>query len=61
MIKAVVQSFYYALKLQLEFVILNKFRDVIAKGGLAPQDLDVVLEEPKSDLSKDSSSPLSLA
>ena len=34
MLKAVVQSFYYALKLQLEFVILNKFRDVIAKGGL---------------------------
>ena len=56
MLKAVVQSFYYALKLQLEFVILNKFRDVIAKGGLTPGDLDVVAEQPKFDLSD--SSPL---
>ncbi|KAN0068871.1 hypothetical protein V8E54_013040 [Elaphomyces granulatus] len=62
MIKAVVQSFFYALKLQLEFVILNKFRDVISRGGLTPQDLDIVEQEPKSDLSKDSSTlPLSPA
>jgi len=56
MLKAVVQSFFYALKLQLEFVILNKFRDVIAKGGLTPGDLDVVEQQPKLDLSD--SSPL---
>jgi hypothetical protein len=62
MIKALCQSFYYALKLQLEFVILNQFRDVIANGGLTGQDLDIVQEEPKSDLSKDSStSPLAPA
>jgi len=56
MLKAVVQSFFYALKLQLEFVILNKFLDVIAKGGLTPGDLDVVEQQPKLDLSD--SSPL---
>ncbi|OXV07938.1 hypothetical protein Egran_04298 [Elaphomyces granulatus] len=56
MLKAVVQSFYYALKLQLEFVILNKFRDVIANGGLTPGGLDVVEQQPKFDLSDSPSS-----
>ncbi|KAN0076196.1 hypothetical protein V8E54_006338 [Elaphomyces granulatus] len=45
MLKAIVQSFYYSLKLQLEFVILNKFREVIAKGGLTPRDLDLIDSE----------------
>jgi hypothetical protein len=56
MLKAVVQSFFYALKLQLEFVILNKFRDVIANGGLTPGGLDVVEQQPKFDLSDSPSS-----
>jgi hypothetical protein len=60
-LKALLQSFFYVLKLQLEFVILNKFRDVIANGGLTAQYLDVVEERPKSDLSRDSTSPFSPA
>jgi hypothetical protein len=56
MLKAVVQSFFYALKLQLEFVILNKFRDVIANGGLTTGGLDVVEQQPKFDVSDSPSS-----
>ena len=41
-LKAVIHSFVYAFKLQLEFVILNEFRDGIAKGGLAPRGLDAL-------------------
>ena len=41
MLKVIVQSFFYSLKLQLEFVILNRFREVIAKGGLTSRDLDL--------------------
>jgi len=44
-LKAVIHSFVYAFKLQLEFVILNQFRDVIAKGGLAPRGLDALQGE----------------
>ncbi|KAF2760118.1 hypothetical protein EJ05DRAFT_483901 [Pseudovirgaria hyperparasitica] len=33
-LKAVMHSFVYAFKLQLEFVILNEFRERIAKNGL---------------------------
>lgn len=39
-LKAVLHSFVYAFKLQLEFVILNEFREVIAKGGIAPKGLN---------------------
>ena len=41
-LKAVIHSFVYAFKLQLEFVILNQFKDVIANGGLAPKGLQVL-------------------
>jgi len=41
-LKAVLHSFVYAFKLQLEFVILNEFREVIAKGGIAPRGLDAL-------------------
>lgn len=44
-LKAVIHSFVYAFKLQLEFVILNQFRDVIAKGGLAPRGLEALQAE----------------
>jgi hypothetical protein len=44
-LKAVIHSFVYAFKLQLEFVILNQFRDVIAKGGLAPRGLNALQGE----------------
>ncbi|RDW60270.1 hypothetical protein BP5796_11876 [Coleophoma crateriformis] len=54
-LKAVVHSFIYALKLQLEFVILNQFRHVIAKGGLAPRGLDAL------ELNNDSNSPTPLS
>jgi hypothetical protein len=40
-LKAVIHSFVYAVKLQLEFVILNKFRKV-SKRGLAPRGLDAI-------------------
>jgi hypothetical protein len=39
-LKAILQSFFYAVKLRLEFVILNQFRDVIAKS--VPTDLGTV-------------------
>jgi len=38
-LKAVIHSFVYAFKLQLEFVILNELRHV-AKGGLASRSLN---------------------
>ncbi|KAN0072693.1 hypothetical protein V8E54_008807 [Elaphomyces granulatus] len=38
-LKAVIHSFVYAFKLQLEFVILNKLRHV-SKGGLTPRSLN---------------------
>ena len=41
-LKAVIHSFVYAFKLQLEFVILNQFRYVIADGGLAPKGLETL-------------------
>ncbi|KAL1968841.1 hypothetical protein VTN77DRAFT_1202 [Rasamsonia byssochlamydoides] len=44
-LKAVIHSFVYAFKLQLEFVILNEFREVIAKGGLAPRGLDAMQDD----------------
>jgi hypothetical protein len=44
-LKAVIHSFVYAFKLQLEFVILNQFRDVIANGGLAPRGLEALQAE----------------
>jgi len=44
-LKAVLHSFVYAFKLQLEFVILNQFREVIAKGGIAPRGLDALQVE----------------
>ncbi len=50
-LKAVIHSFIYAFKLQLEFVILNQFKDVVANGGLAPKGLDALperLESPPS-------------
>lgn len=43
-LKAVIHSFVYGFKLQLEFVILNEFREVIAKG--APRGLDALNGEP---------------
>jgi hypothetical protein len=66
-LKAVIHSFVYALKLQLEFVILNKFRDVVAKG--APQGLDALhgqdfmvhIPESKTTLSNSSHSSRPLA
>lgn len=45
MLKAVIHSFVYAFKLQLEFVILNEFREVIAKGGLAPLQLNGIQDD----------------
>jgi len=39
-LKAVIHSFVYAFKLQLEFVILNQFRDVIAKV-VSPQEVSM--------------------
>jgi hypothetical protein len=44
-LKAVLHSFVYAFKLQLEFVILNEFREVIAKGGIAPRGLEALQVE----------------
>jgi len=41
-LKAVLHSFVYAFKLQLEFVILNQFKEVIAKGGIAPRGLEAL-------------------
>lgn len=40
-LQVVIQSFVYAFKLQLEFVILNKFTK-LSKGGLAPRGLDAL-------------------
>jgi len=37
-LKAVIHSFVYAFKLQLEFVILNEFK-AVSQGGLAPRSL----------------------
>lgn len=51
-LKAVIHSFVYAFKLQLEFVVLNEFREV-TKGGLAPRHLNQDLIEsgiPSSDI-----------
>ncbi len=44
-LKAVLHSFVYAFKLQLEFVILNQFKDVIANGGIAPRGLEAIQAE----------------
>lgn len=38
LMKAVASSFCYAIKIKLEFVVLNQLMD-IAKGGLAPREL----------------------
>ncbi|CZT03076.1 uncharacterized protein RAG0_09950 [Rhynchosporium agropyri] len=50
-LKAVLHSFVYAFKLQLEFVILNQFKDVIANGGIAPRGLEAMQAEQKNHLS----------
>ncbi|KAH8701647.1 hypothetical protein BGW36DRAFT_445254 [Talaromyces proteolyticus] len=42
-LKAVIHSFVYALKLQLEFVILNEFREVVAKS--APRGLNAFSDQ----------------
>ncbi|CRG89259.1 hypothetical protein PISL3812_06295 [Talaromyces islandicus] len=42
-LKSFIHSFVYALKLQLEFVILNEFREVVSR--LAPQLNDVDLNQ----------------
>lgn len=46
-LKAVIHSFVYAFKLQLEFVILNQFKEVVATGGLAPKGLDALQDLPE--------------
>ncbi|KAG4415709.1 hypothetical protein IFR04_011166 [Cadophora malorum] len=50
-LKAVLHSFVYAFKLQLEFVILNQFKDVIANGGIAPRGLEAMQAEQNDNLS----------
>lgn len=50
-LKAVLHSFVYAFKLQLEFVILNQFKDVIANGGIAPRGLEAMQQEQNGGLS----------
>ena len=40
-LKAVIHSFVYAFKLQLEFVILNEFK-AVSQGGLAPRGLQTL-------------------
>lgn len=50
-LKAVLHSFVYAFKLQLEFVILNQFKDVIANGGIAPRGLEAMQAEQNNNLS----------
>lgn len=42
-LKSFIHSFVYALKLQLEFVILNEFREVLARQ--APQFIDMDLDQ----------------
>lgn len=42
-LKSFIHSFAYALKLQLEFVILNEFREVLSK--MAPQSNDFNLDQ----------------
>lgn len=59
-LKAVIHSFIYALKLQLEFVILNQFRDVLAKGGMVPSGLTILQLSPQPTVSPPST-PCSLA
>jgi hypothetical protein len=44
-LKAVIQSFVYAFKLQLEFVILNQLREVIEKGGHGHDFLTAPLDD----------------
>jgi hypothetical protein len=41
-LKAVLHSFVYAVKLQLEFVILNDVKDMARRGTLAPSTLPTV-------------------
>ncbi|CZT51936.1 uncharacterized protein RSE6_13163 [Rhynchosporium secalis] len=50
-LKAALHSFVFAFKLQLEFVILNQFKDVIANGGIAPRGLEAMQAEQKNHLS----------
>lgn len=58
-LKAVLHSFFYAIKLQLEFVILNDIKAMASKGGLNPSNFAPVAFHFSSDHSRSDSRSLS--